>query len=409
MCIKMRQLFSFKILLPFLALALVGCGQKFQSSDSAGSLSIDPTPTPIATPTPTPTPTITPTPTPTPTPTTTPAPTPTPTPTPPPTSKVSRKGHYISYAGKININDTLVDAKAPGVQGVEIRYRWRDLETAKDQYDFAKIAGDLAVMNSIGKHLIILIEDKSFDLTKPTPTYFDAGADLDKYVFGYQREGGTGIGGYTSKRWDPYVVSRFKALYQAIANRFDTQEGFEGAAMQESAIGTWLAGNPTTADYTAEKYASALTEIVGSAKVSFKYSQFFWYANFLKGGNDKLYDIADAVYPLKVSIGGPDVTPESPGHINIVTPFYQYLDLTYPLMTKFCSMQNNSYKHIRQVGPLAGQFWTMEELFQFGLDNYGCNYVFWNKKSGGTLRDSAGTLEYTTKDALDVIKRRPNF
>ena len=48
-------------------------------------------------------------------------------------------------------------------------------------------------------------------------------------------------------------------------------------------------------DYTAAKYTSALIEIISKAKAAFKYSRFFWYANFLKGGNSKLNDIADAV------------------------------------------------------------------------------------------------------------------
>lgn len=321
--------------------------------------------------------------------------------------KAPRKGHYISFATSDVDRTEMVDlALEPGVQGVEMRYRWRDLETKEAgvvTYHFEQIASDLEALAAVDRRLIILLTDRTYDGTRATPVWFDAGANLNKYVIEVQGHDPTHVG-YVSKRWDPLVVDAFNKLFAALAARFDTHPYFEGIAMQESALGNFV--HPELfPDYSADAYAQALINIVGSAQVAFKHSTFFWYANFIRGGNSKLYTVADAIAPYNVGIGGPDVTPEEDGHIKIVTPFYQWAETTYPNLPKFCSMQRNSYRHLRP----SGVFWTLGELFNFAKANYGCNYVFWNKKEGGTQRDVNGTLEYTTADALRIIQNNPVF
>jgi hypothetical protein len=48
-------------------------------------------------------------------------------------------------------------------KGAQLKYTWRELEAAKDQYDFGAIEHDLAVLNRNGKKLFIQLQDSSFD------------------------------------------------------------------------------------------------------------------------------------------------------------------------------------------------------------------------------------------------------
>ncbi|MBW2536518.1 MAG: hypothetical protein JRI55_33855, partial [Deltaproteobacteria bacterium] len=88
----------------------------------------------------------------------------------------------------------IVDSLRPGVSGVQIRYTWRSLEPTQGQYDLSQLESDLDLVASEGRHLIAMVEDKSFNGSMPTPNY------LSSYTLPNKP------GGYTVMRWDPYVV-----------------------------------------------------------------------------------------------------------------------------------------------------------------------------------------------------------
>src|SRR4051812_30233192 len=69
------------------------------------------------------------------------------------------------------------------VEGAQLKYTWKELEPAKNEYDFAAIRHDLEFLNSKGKKLFIQLSDVSFESArKPFPKYllndpeFDGGA-----------------------------------------------------------------------------------------------------------------------------------------------------------------------------------------------------------------------------------------
>ena len=91
------------------------------------------------------------------------------------------------------------------------RYTWKELEPTLGSYDFSRIASDLQIAADHGMQLIVMIEDKSFNDTKPTPSYL-WGANTLWHL----------PSGWVAKRWAPYVVTRLIALCQALGKRVAT-------------------------------------------------------------------------------------------------------------------------------------------------------------------------------------------
>ncbi len=191
----------------------------------------------------------------------------------------------------------MMEAVKPGVTGIEKRYDWRTLEPTQGNYDFSEIASDLNFVAGQGLQFIVFIEDKTFNKPMPTPDYLSA------YTLPNR------AGGYTLLRWHPTVVAGIKALLTQLAARFDGNPNFEGVAIAETAVGLDDAALKVNG-YTPEAYRDALIDILDTAAAQFTRSQVSWYMNFLPGQQRYLADIADAVAPLGVAMGGPDILPD---------------------------------------------------------------------------------------------------
>ncbi len=307
--------------------------------------------------------------------------------TPDPVVRKYRPGHYIAM-NRYDDHPAIINAVKPGVVGMQIRYTWASLEPSFNQYDFSNIRADLALLAAQGMQLVIFVEDKSFTAEIPTPPY------LRNHTLANRHNG------YTSMRWQPYVVTRLNLLLEALGKEFDDHPNVEGIALQESALS--LDDAPLEANgYTPEKYRDALLSNLRAAARHFPSSQVFWYMNFLQGKQDYLRDIAFAVAPLGVAVGGPDVLPDD---IYLQTHTYPMYEEFKGKMTLFNSMQYNSYNHRHKHSSYPTKYWTMAELFRFARDRLHVNYLFWNRKAWKDPEDS-----YSWQQALPVINSNPSF
>jgi len=293
-------------------------------------------------------------------------------------------GHYISMR-PTDGDAEILDSLRPGVRGVQIRYTWRSLEPTQGVYDLGELQSDLDLLAGEGKHLIALVEDKSFDGSMPTPDYLSA------YTLPNTP------GGYTVARWDPFVVDRLEALMQALGARFDAHPGLEAVGIQETALGV---SPQQRADhgYTPEAYRDGQIQLLTTMKVALPSSQVFWYMNFFAEHQSYIGDIAAAVAPLGVSMGGPDILPESPSLLTHVYPLYEQFAGSMQL---FCSAQYDSYEHVKSS---TGDFYTPAEIFEYGRDTLQVSYVLWNHKTWSTPAGS-----YNWLDALPVIDQNRTF
>ncbi len=307
----------------------------------------------------------------------------------PPVVKKYNPGHYVMMI-RSDTQSHMMAAINSGVSGFVKRYYWRQFEPAFGVYDFSELVSDLDLAESQGMQMVVLIEDKSFKPQIPTPSYMEAGKDVIQ-----NRKGG-----YTARRWSPYVVSRFKMLMLELGKRLDSHPALEGVAIQESSLGL----DESVLDqhgYSPEKYRDGLVDVLVTMTAAFPRSQVFWYMNFLPGNQNYIVDIANIVGEKGVIMGGPDVLPDDDSLTRLTYPFYDDFRGKMPL---FNSMQFNSYSHQHESGSYPTKYWTMRELFLFARDELHVNYLFWTRKSWRDPDDS-----YAWSDALPVINNNPNF
>jgi hypothetical protein len=291
-------------------------------------------------------------------------------------------GHWIVLGRGADTQAIMADAARPGVVGLVKRYTWRSLETAQGVYNFSELKSDVAWCAARGLHFIMIIEDKTFTLEKPGPAY------LDKYDVRNR------AGGYTMLRWNATVVTRFNALTKAIGTQFDSNASFEGIATQETALGLESA-TLTKYGYSATKYRDALINVLGTAAANMPKSRVFWLMNFLVGGQDYIANIAAAVAPKGVVMGGPDVWPDNKSLQSKVYPFYTQF---YGKMPLFGQVENVCYSEPHMTSGYKTKYWTMSELFGYAKTKMHVNYMFWVRVTKASPADA-----YDWTDALPII------
>ena len=305
-------------------------------------------------------------------------------------------GHYVAIQASESVED-IRHLEERALRGVIKRYTWKRLEPEPGRYNFAAIARDLDFLAARDKQLIAFLIDKSFG---PYPV-------LPAYLSDYKLQGGGG--GVCAMRWDPFVIDRLTALGRALGEAFDAHPHFEGVAVQESALDIPL-DVARKNGYTPEKYKTALIDILIGLKGNMTRSQVFWYMNFLPEEQEGLREIARAIVPHQIAMGGPDILPHRKYMARVSYPLYEAFK---DQMTLFCSAQNDSYKHHKndvnnqtknRVAVHAEGYLSMEEIFLFARDNLHVDYVFWQHKY-----EKTDPKERDFDDAIEVIRKYPTF
>lgn len=301
-------------------------------------------------------------------------------------------GHYVALDMSDDGPAAIRDVLRPGVQGVEKRYTWRQLEVRKDVYDLSAIAADLAVVQAAGRQLVVFVFDKSFKDDRFTPEYL-----WDGYTLPIRSA--TEGKGYVAKRWDPYVVARMSKLLAEIGKNFDGNPHLEGVAIQETALGV----DESVLDrqgYTPALYRDALIETLKNARTALPRSQVFWYMNYLARGQGLLQSVCSAAAGYDIVIGGPDALPDSAALRKHVYP----LLTAQKNMTLFIAAQNDSFRHKHEHGHGGNLFWTPQEIFEFARDDLRVRYLFWNRV---VHAKPAGS--YDIGAAYPVMAANPHF
>ncbi len=297
------------------------------------------------------------------------------------------QGQYASLLRSQGSQAYMATVVKPGVTGIMKRYSWRSLEPTAGNYDFSELQSDLSWAQSQGVRLIVMIEDKTFVPERATPAYLDA--------YSIPNIGG----GYSTLRWNPYVISRMQLLLRAMG-RFDSNPWLEGIATQETAMSL-----PSTAldanGYTPEKYRDSYITMLNTASTSFPTSRIFWFMNFFPRNQAYIGTIATAMIGKGVVMGGPDVLPDEPALLNMTYPFYDQFQGKLPL---FAQIEDICYRHLHATAGYATKYWTPTESFRFARDELHVNYLIWVRIPVPSPSDA-----YYWNDALPVIATNPTF
>jgi hypothetical protein len=264
--------------------------------------------------------------------------------------------------------------------GAQLKYTWKELEPVRDNYDFQAIHNDLAYLAKHNKKLFIQLQDVTFDTSRiNVPRYL---VSENKYGGGVNMQYITDENdhilrpdGYVARRWDENVAERFHRLIIALAREFDGK--IEGVNFPETAVGFGESGKLFPRGFTPEIYRDAILKQMEVAKAAFSQSVVLQYANFMPGEwlpfEDKEY--LESLYRFAadndIGMGGPDI---------IIYKKAQ-MDHSYQFLKKYSSdirtgiaVQWGNYE---EINPKTGKQVTVEEIYTFGKDEIGLDYIFW--------------------------------
>jgi len=288
-------------------------------------------------------------------------------------------GHYYTIIGDKNSSSYMKavynDLKnTPALRGVQIRYKWAELETSYGVYNFTSIDKRLAELAAQNKRLVIMLQMKSFDpKIFPVSDYLKA----DNYeggIFSFSSSGSTTIKGYNIKLWNPNVLSRMVKLFEALGKRYNSHPYFEGIGLTETAMGTPII--PITSTQTNDFYNNMLT-VNQRMREFFPNTMTFQFANYPR---PILESFIGNLSAMGAGLGGPDTFIEETGLLYTGTPegvynYYPVLSGKVPLTP---SVMQTNYKNTRYDG--TGYEPTVSELLTFARDKLQANYIFWTRE-----------------------------
>jgi len=266
-------------------------------------------------------------------------------------------------------------------EGAQLKYTWRELERAKDGYEFSAIQHDFAFLSSKGKKLFIQLQDASFDPTiVNVPQYlvndprYNGGADK-QYSIREDDEEHALPEGWVARRWDPAVGVRFHKLFFALGKEFDGK--IEGINLAETAVSFGESGRLFPKGFTPAVYRDAVITNMTALKRAFPKAVTMQYANFMPGerlpGKDQGYlrSVYERAKNLKLGVGGPDLLPGKPGQMSHCYPLIREAARIVPTGI---AVQEGNYQY---TNPKTAQSITIPELVEFATDYLKVDYIFW--------------------------------
>ncbi|WP_217899710.1 hypothetical protein [Flavobacterium sp. ov086] len=308
--------------------------------------------------------------------------------------KITAQKNYIYFDHREKAGKNIRQDKAlhdPRFKGAQIVYTWRNLEPAKNQYDFSAIRKDIKYLKSLGgKKVWIQLQEKSFTAdVKNIPDYileepiYQGGVIKQSMLSAPERDPNKAVTndeyGWCPKMWVKPVRDRFQKLIFALGKEFDGK--IEGINFSESAIdiGTENSDGTTTfpVGFSPQDYVNAIESNMIVLSEAFKKSNAMVYLNFLPGEwlpwNDNGYmrGLFAKAKKLKMAIGGPDLMPYRESHMGQTYGFFK----EYPdNLVKGMAVQDGN---LRQINPKTNKKNTVKDILEFSQNYLGLDYIFW--------------------------------
>ncbi len=266
------------------------------------------------------------------------------------------------------------------ISGAQLKYTWRELEPQKDEYNFEPIRKDLRFLQANGKKLFIQLQDVSFDtIYKCVPRYimnqpaYHGGANIQYFLD--DNDNMIKQNGWVARRWDTAVADRFFKLLRALGKEFDGK--IEGINLPETSGGFGQSGKWWPEGFSHVIYKNAIRKYMEVLKESFPQSVALQYANFMPGewlpGNDRsfLRDLYAFAKQKHIGMGGPDIKVHNRPHVN---NGYRFMKEFSKDITIGVAVQDGNYA---EINPKTGKRVTVPEIYDFGKDYLGVDYIFW--------------------------------
>lgn len=261
----------------------------------------------------------------------------------------------------------------PAIAGAQLRYSWRELEPARDQYALQPVLDDIVILAAHGKRLFIQIQDVTFSETLPVPEYLRS----DEFNGGAERKwesgaSGARFDGWVARRWDPQVRRRFAKLLDTLGRA--TDERIAGINLPETAIGFDNGGAPPRG-YSPVEYVAGIKAAMSEARRAFPRSVVIQYANFMPGDAPPSTPYLREVYAhaaaIGVGVGGPDILPFRRFQRMNSLPLISGRPANLPAGM---AVQDGN---LRDTNPATQRRVTVAELYKIAVVELHLDYVFW--------------------------------
>ncbi len=293
-------------------------------------------------------------------------------------------GHYYAPMTFMRTNPSIMaqvyaELKAtPALRGLQVRFSWPELEPEEGRYDFKGIEQLLTELAPLNKHLVILLELKSFSpQTLPVPHYMRT-ESYEGGAFPFSTFGQSTPRGYNLKLWNSGVHDRLVALLTELGKRFNGHAHFEGIGLPETAFGQPI---ELVSSHDTERYYDNLLDVQRHMRVAFPNTLTYQFVNYPR---EILAGFVDHMRTIGTGLGGPDIFLDDPGlnfdHPNKPKGIYLYYPQMSGLIPLTPSIMQANYDNTRHDG--KGRVPTIAELLAFGRDRLRANYLFWTRAPG---------------------------
>ncbi len=327
------------------------------------------------------------------------------------TSTVYKKWHpgFYIQVGAMDKEGVTEDKIFPRFRGVQVTYKWNELEPTKDQFDFSVIDKDLEFLSKHGKQLVLQIQTKAF-------------GGSGSFIPSYLSDAEYGISTFKVKQnsfhpvmWNPLVVERLKALYVELGKRYDLHPNVEIVNLPETAPSIEQAEMKRTG-YSVEKYAESLKINMQNLKNAFPNTVVIQFLNY---PTSAISTLAAYMKGNGIGLGGPDITPYNRTMTDPSTGIYRlYPDLTGTVPTG-AAVQNPDYTWKRSSSTpkdtIENEIWrtgeevSSDEIYLYARDTLKVNYIFWNlrKPYFEHLLEYMKSAEFPKDEACGLAATQP--
>jgi hypothetical protein len=265
----------------------------------------------------------------------------------------------------------------PDVDGVQIVYHWKSLESAQGIYDFRHIERDLAFLAQRHKRLFLQIQDRFFEVShRNVPTYLLEdpmyGGGLVPQVDNPGENKPEGHG-WVAMQWNPEVRKRYQQLLQALAQKFDGR--IAGVNLPETAVDVDIKHDKT--GFSCDTYFDGELENIAFARKVFTKSPVVLYANFWPCDWNNSRKFMSRTFEFAAShgigLGGPDIVPWKQAQMDNSYVFFNQYKGKLPLVAMAVQEATLTY-----TNPKTKQRFTREEFVDFAENYLGVDIIFWS-------------------------------
>lgn len=226
-------------------------------------------------------------------------------------------GHYMrlsdgdSQSSQFSHIDQIATESA--LRGVALRVYWYELEPSRGVYDFSKVDDYLEKLKKINSasrrpsglpefRLVLNLHERKFSSASPNgivPNYILSDGAYNGGVAETKN-------GFVARLWEPAVMDRFIALWQALGKKYDAEPYLEAMTTAETTLGFGSVTPPSS--YTKEGMHVQWRRLISAARAAAPRTNIVLNTNSL-GTDEQMQATIDYVMGQRAAVGGPDILP----------------------------------------------------------------------------------------------------